>query len=91
MRSLIKHKAKHRLQSERFIAHISKPLNEELLLEIAAVLFNQEKLQLFEKACNSREEAAEIEDKMATELVETYQNIESQQSNPIVEKLNALL
>lgn len=89
MRAVVRHKAKQQLQSE--FECDRKPLDRTLLLELAATLFKADKNQGFERGCRSRQEAIDIENKMAAELVEAYKQIKKNQEDKLVQNLNSLL
>jgi len=91
MRAFIRRKAKEQLRHELDTLVPSEPLDEVLLLELAATTFRAEKNQTFHRPCLWREEAAEIENRIAAELVEAYRWIKSRQKSSIVQKLNTLL
>jgi hypothetical protein len=91
MRAFIRHKAKEQLRQELDTLVPSEPLDEALFLELAATTFRAEKNQTFHRPCLLREEAAEIENRIAAELVEAYRWIKSRQKSSIVQKLNTLL
>ena len=73
------------------LLNLSELLDEALFLELAATTFHAEKNQTFHQPYLLREEAAEIENRIATELVEADRWIKSRQNSSIVHKLNTLL
>ena len=91
MRAITRYKALVQLQHETDAGKTSELLDEELFLEIAAILFNsKENKQLYQWRI-SKAEAVEVENRVAAELVTTYKWIKLRQKNLIVQTLNALL
>lgn len=90
-RAFIKYKAKELLRSQLDRGESYEPLDEELFFEIAATSFRAQRNQKFVQPCRSREEAIEIANKIAAELVEAYKQIKLKQRSSIIQGLNALL
>lgn len=90
-RAFIKYKAKEILRSELDQSESYEQLDEELFFEIATTLFRAQRNQKFAQPCHSREEAIEIANRIAEELVEAYKQIKLQQRSSIIQRLNALL
>jgi hypothetical protein len=90
MRSVIQCKAKMQLTADESEL-TTPPLDETLLQEVAMTLFQSDRYRDRYHACRSQEEAAAIEDTLATELAATYKQIKLQQQNPMIRQLNGLL
>lgn len=88
IRTSIKERAREQLNLKLNAFKAFGSLDEKLFSDTADTLFTAYE---FERPLSSWEQAAEVEDKLAAELVEIYLHIKSKQSNPIVQKLNALL
>jgi predicted nucleic acid-binding Zn-ribbon protein len=82
MRAFVRHKAKMQLQQ-----HCDR-VNEELLQELAATQLRAERGALFNQPCDSLQQAAQLEDQLANELIAAYQRIQQQNKNPVVQQLN---
>lgn len=94
IRAIVRCKAKQKLmqmQSDLDIVEVLATLDEALFQEIATTLLQSEPYQLLYRNCRSKQEAAAIEDRLATELATTYRTIVLQQHNPLVQRLNELL
>lgn len=91
LRSIIRCKARMQLLQEVDPAEAPLPVDEKLLKDLAAAVFNSSQYQTFYKTCRSQPEADEMEDKLAAELAQTYQEVLKQQQQPLVQRLNALL
>ncbi|MBW4692759.1 MAG: hypothetical protein KME27_13455 [Lyngbya sp. HA4199-MV5] len=68
-----------------------KPFDETLLKELATGLFQSNQYQTFFETCLSRQEAKDVEDRLAQALADTYRNILERYQDPLVRSLNALL
>lgn len=79
------------LQASEHPFEWTESLDETLLKELSAVLFQSNQYQTLFQQCQSRQDINHIEDKLVRELVETYQQISNRQCDPIVQSLNALL
>ncbi len=86
-RTFIKYKAKEQLRIELDSCQIDEPL----FLEITATFFRAPKNQKLAYPCRTKEEANEIANRIAAELVETYKQIKRRQRHLIIQQLNALL
>lgn len=90
-RTFIRYKAKHQLRIELDTYSDCEPLDEELFQELTKTLFQSKTNQELYQEYHSREQSAEIEHRIADELVCTYKQIKLRQSDPTVQRLNALL
>jgi len=70
---------------------VSSPVNEDLINELAATLFNSGSYQNLSQPCDSRQQADDIEEQVALKLAETYQQLHKRQQEPLVQQLNRLL
>lgn len=68
-----------------------QPFDEGLLKELATGLFQSSQYQAFFEACLSKQEAKEVEDRLAQDLADTYRSIVQRHQDPVVQSLNALL
>lgn len=91
MRVFIKHKAIEQFKRDSEMSELCLPLDELLFQELAKTLFQAEANQVLYEQCSSRDEADDIEDEIAAELVAAYLNIKLRQRNPLVQSLNSLL
>ncbi|MEO1351164.1 MAG: hypothetical protein AAFW84_20545 [Cyanobacteria bacterium J06635_15] len=91
VRMFIRHKAILRLQDAAAWVDIGTPIDEILFKDITETLFNADTNPELYRSYASREQAAEVEDQVVSEIVQTYRHIQSQISNPIVQRLNALI
>ncbi|MBD2461320.1 hypothetical protein H6G89_09700 [Oscillatoria sp. FACHB-1407] len=91
MRALVRHKAKAKLIEGIEFQDDCPLVDEDLLRDLATTLFQSKQAQDLYTQCHSRHEADEIENRFATELVETYKQIKQQEANPLVQLLNGLL
>lgn len=93
MRAVIRCKAKQAIMA-RSIANnqtFDEPLDEVLFQEIATTWFKSKRYDVMYRNCLSAADSLQIEDRVASELAETYQQIKAQQRNTTVQQLNALL
>lgn len=90
MRTLIKCKAKMQLQSDPAIREQLEPVDEGLFADLALTVF-QANRPLLHQGYRTPEGAAEVEDRLAEQLAHSYQTIKLNQTNPVVQQLNALL
>lgn len=91
-RMVIRCKAKMRLlQAVEHPFEWSESIDDALLKELSAVLFQSHQYRVLFQQCRSKQEVSHIEDKLVRELVETYKQISSRRHDPIVQSLNALL
>ncbi len=70
---------------------MDEELDEALFRDITSIVFHPDQHPELYQPCASVESAAEIETQIAAEIVETYQRIQLNQQQPIVQTLNALL
>jgi DNA polymerase III delta subunit len=91
MRAIARHKALYKLKIDLATAHPPQPLDEALFREIAATLSHPNRIPEFDRECATRAEADAIENRIATELTETYKQIKQRQQDAIVQNLNDLL
>lgn len=66
-------------------------LDETLLKELAASLFQAQSYRIFFEECHSKHEVNEVEAMLAQELADTYRTIVSRSQHPVVQSLNSLL
>jgi glutamate-1-semialdehyde aminotransferase len=66
-------------------------VDDRLLKELAATLFQSERYQVLFARCQSKPDVIQTEDQLVNELVATYQQVLERQRDPIVQGLNALL
>ncbi|MBD2460690.1 hypothetical protein H6G89_06505 [Oscillatoria sp. FACHB-1407] len=103
MRVFVKHRAKEQIKARAYdrsgdssqggtASHrpLYSPFDERLFEDIATTLLSPSRPE-FRHQCKSRQEAAEIEARIAAELVEIYAQIKLNQRDPLVQMLNALL
>lgn len=88
IRTSIKERAREKLNLRLNVFKTFESLDEKLFSDTADILFATYE---FERFLSSWEEAVEVENKLAAEIVDIYLHIKSQQSNSIVQKLNSLL
>jgi hypothetical protein len=69
-------------------AHI---LDETLLEEIVKTIFNLNRYPELYQPCGTKRAAAEVENRVAEEIVATYKEIKLKQQCPLVQRLNTLL
>ncbi|MEO0984629.1 MAG: hypothetical protein AAFY20_03665 [Cyanobacteria bacterium J06639_14] len=72
-------------------ASTDQMFDEGLFQEIATIAFCSEHHPELYQPCLSQVVATEIEDRVATELIETYKRIKHRQGSALVQSLNALL
>ncbi|MGJ3244954.1 MAG: hypothetical protein ACFE0I_02635 [Elainellaceae cyanobacterium] len=70
---------------------MEQALDNELFRDITNSAFHPEQHPELYEPCASVEMAADIENQIAAEIVETYQTIKCNQKRPMVQSLNALL
>ncbi|MGJ3253007.1 MAG: hypothetical protein ACFE0J_18030 [Elainellaceae cyanobacterium] len=70
---------------------MEQTLDNELFRDITHSVFHPEQHPELYEPCDSVEMAADIENQIAAEIVETYQTIKFNQKRPMVQSLNALL
>jgi hypothetical protein len=70
---------------------MEQALDNELFRDITNSVFHPEQHPELYEPCDSVEMAADIENEIAAEIVETYQTIKFNQKSPMVQSLNALL
>ena len=68
-----------------------KPFDDVLLKELATSLFQSSRYQVFFEKCHAKQEAKDVEDRLAGEIAATYRTILQRHHDPIVQNLNALL
>ena len=90
-RVFVRYRAKVQLQTDVASVAIPECIDEELIKEISATLFQSELYRSLYSQCRSKREAAMITDQMVDELVKTYRRIKQQQQNPLIQQLNSLL
>lgn len=90
IRTSIKCRAREQLKLKLNACNTFEPsgVDEKLFSDTADILFATYE---FKRPLSSWEEAVEVENKLAAELVDIYLHIKSKQSNSIVQKLNTLL
>lgn len=86
-RVFVRYRAKAQLQADAAFAC----LDEALIKDVAATLFQSELYRSLYNQCRSQRDAAAITDRMIDDLVKTYRQIKEQQQNPIIQQLNSLL
>ena len=67
------------------------PFDDTLLKELATGLFQSNQYQVFFEQCHSKQEAKDLEDRLAQALADTYRTILERHQDPVVQSLNALL
>ena len=87
-RAVIKCKAKIRLLADSIVGLMVMPFDDALFLDLAKTLLCADDLN---QRYESQKVAREVEDRFASLLVAMYRRIKTQQQNPIVQQLNALL
>lgn len=70
---------------------MDQSLDNDLFRDITNSVFHPEQHPELYEPCDSVEMAADIENQIAAEIVETYQTIKFNQKSPMVQSLNALL
>ncbi len=91
-RAVIRCKAKmHLLEAIDDNFDWDKPFDDALLKDLAASLFRSSQYQVFCEQCLSKQEAKDVEDRLARELADTYQSMLERHQDPVVQSLNALL
>ncbi|MFP4007694.1 MAG: hypothetical protein ACLFV6_06755 [Spirulinaceae cyanobacterium] len=85
MRAFVRHKAQIQLQQQGII------VDADLLQELATTQMQADEGGLFNQACPSPQQAAQLEDRLAEELVASYQRIQQQQQDPLIQELNQTL
>ncbi len=91
-RAVIRCKAKmHLLQASEHSFEWSESVDDTLLKELSAVLFQSSRYQALFQQCQSMQDISHTEDELVHELVATYQQISSRRHDPVVQSLNALL
>jgi hypothetical protein len=66
-------------------------LDEALFEEIISITFNPNRYPELYQSCGTPKAAADVETRIATEIIETYKQIKLKQQCPIVQGLNGLL
>ena len=90
-RAIVRCKAKMQLLEMGFSAfEESDPVDDALLKDLAAALFQSNQYHALNEQCQSKE-ANGAEGTLVNELVKTYQQISKRRQEPIVQRLNALL
>ncbi|MDX2216651.1 MAG: hypothetical protein SFY66_25530 [Oculatellaceae cyanobacterium bins.114] len=90
MRALVRHKAKAKLLEGVELQDDCPLVDEALLRDLATTLFQSNQAQELYAQCHSRQEADEVENRFAAELVDIYQQIKRQKTDPLVQLLNEL-
>ncbi|UBF23707.1 hypothetical protein K9N68_18225 [Kovacikia minuta CCNUW1] len=91
MKAAIRSRAKQQMLADPETCDLCACLDEELMRELTLNLFQSGKYSSLYLQCRSSEEAAEITDQMAAELVNTYRQIVQQRQDPTIQQLNNLL
>lgn len=91
VRAFIRHKAYEKVKLDFEHSAICLPLDEALFMDLASTLLREGNHPHLRKPCQSRIEAAEIEDRLATKLANAYRRIKLKQHTDPVQRLNALL
>lgn len=89
-KSMIKSKAKKHLLNDAIVGATGMPWDEDLLNEIAETVFCSDRYPALRQTHQLGVRQA-IESQVAAEVVIHYKRIKVQQSDPIVQHLNALL
>jgi len=90
-RIYVRYRAKTQLQADTVNTETFVCLDEELISDITATLFQSELYRSLYSQCRSKREAANITDRLIDELVSSYRQIKQQQQNPLIQQLNSLL
>jgi hypothetical protein len=90
-RIFVRYRAKAQLQADAVASQTFRCLDEALIKEITATLFQSVYYQSLYNQCRSKREAAVITDQMIDDLVKTYKRIQQQQQDPMIQQLNSLL
>jgi vacuolar-type H+-ATPase subunit C/Vma6 len=91
MRSVVRCRAKQRLLIDPDYSAAIESIDDDLLQEIAATLFQTEAYQPLTTGCDSEPELAKLENALIAELVATYLTFWQQRSQPMIQHLNSLL
>ncbi|MCY7392154.1 MAG: hypothetical protein LH647_11930 [Leptolyngbyaceae cyanobacterium CAN_BIN12] len=91
MRSVIRCRAKQRLLIDPDYSAAIETIDDGLLKELAATLFQVERYQPLIAGCDCEQELVNLENAFVAELVATYLTFWQQRSQPMIQQLNALL
>lgn len=91
MRSVLRCRAKQRLLIDPDYSEAIESIDDSLLKELVATLFQVERYQPLIAGCDCEQEFVNLENAFVAELVATYLTLWQQRSQPIIQQLNALL
>jgi vacuolar-type H+-ATPase subunit C/Vma6 len=91
LRSVLRCRVKQRLLIDPDYAEAIESIDDDLLKELAATLFQTERYHRLIEGCDSAQELANLENTVVAELVATYLTVWQQRSQPIIQQLNSLL
>ncbi len=91
MRSVIRCRAKQRLLIDPDYSESIESIDDSLLEELAATLFQTQRYQPLIAGCDSEPELVHLENALIAELVATYLTLWHQRSQPMIQHLNSLL
>jgi UDP-galactopyranose mutase len=91
-RAIVRCKAKmHLLQTDFNSFEEAELLDDVLLKDLAATLFQSSRYEVLCKQCQTSQDVNIVEKQLVNELVRTYRQISKRQWEPIIQRLNALL
>ena len=91
MRSVIRCRAKQRLLIDPDYSESIESIDDSLLKELAATLFQTKRYQPLIAGCDLKQELVSLENALIAELAATYLTLWQQRSQPIIQHLNSLL
>lgn len=91
MRSVVRCRAKQRLLIDPDYSEAIESIDDSLLKELAATLFQANRYHPLTAGCGSELELVNLENAFVAELVATYLTLWQLRSQPIIQQLNSLL